>query len=352
MRYDIYNLSEALKTLKRVAAKKTTSTEMECVLVEDGKAWATDGIMTVSVALDMAAAEPLLLTPKACDIITSLNDKYADISVKDNAVTIKSARGKYKFAMGDTNAFPMPDSISEGTQARINAETLKTAMRSVAYAASTDNKSTKKEMTGIYFNGNGTNIDLVGCDGVRLAVSHIDCPAKINMVLPMDVAKLIMSLKVDKDTDFDITVNGRLAKFAASEFEIYTFLYTGQYFDYKKIINTRASASTLNVDGEELKGSLQRAIACWDSTLKVPLEMDMHDNTLELKMNTATINFDETIEAKSELDIRVGVNPKLILEALNNLDGETQILWSGAVNPIFVSDENTTALVLPVRLKN
>ena len=352
MRYDIYNLSEALKTLKRVAAKKTTSTEMECVLVEDGKAWATDGIMTVSVALDMAAAEPLLLTPKACDIITSLNDKYADISVKDNAVTIKSARGKYKFAMGDTNAFTMPDSISDGTQARINAETLKTAMRSVAYAASTDNKSTKKEMTGIYFNGNGTNIDLVGCDGVRLAVSHIDCPAKINMVLPMDVAKLIMSLKVDKDTDFDITVNGRLAKFAANEFEIYTLLYTGQYFDYKKIINTRASASALNVDGEELKGSLQRAIACWDSALKVPLEMDMHENTLELKMNTATINFDEAIEAKSELDIRIGVNPKLILEALNNLDGETQILWSGAVNPIFVSDESTTALVLPVRLKN
>ena len=352
MRYDIYNLSEALKTLKRVAAKKTSSTEMECVLVEDGKAWATDGIMTVSVALDMVAAEPLLLAPKACDIITSLNDNYADISVKDNAVTIKSARGKYKFAMGDTNAFTMPDSISEGTQARINAETLKTAMRSVAYAALTDSKSIKKEMTGIYFNGNGMSIDLVGCDGVRLAVSHIDCPAKINMVLPMDVAKLIMSLKVDKDTDFDITVNGRLAKFAANEFEIYTLLYTGQYFDYKKIINTRANASTLNVDGEELKGSLQRAIACWDSALKVPLEMDMHENTLELKMNTATINFDEAIEAKSELDIRVGVNPKLILEALNNLDGETQILWSGAVNPIFVSDENTTALVLPVRLKN
>ena len=352
MRYDIYNLSEALKTLKRVAAKKTTSTETECVLVEDGKAWATDGVMTVSVALDMVAYEPLLLTPKACDIITSLNDQYADISVKDNAVTIKSARGKYKFAMGDTNAFTMPDSISEGTQARINAETLKTAMRSVAYAALTDSKSTKKEMTGIYFNGNGTNIDLVGCDGVRLAVSHIDCPAKINMVLPMDVAKLIMSLKVDKDTDFDITVNGRLAKFAANEFEIYTLLYTGQYFDYKKIINTRASASALNVDDEELKGSLQRAIACWDSALKVPLEMDMHENPLELKMSTATINFDEAIEAKSELDIRVGVNPKLILEALNNLDGETQILWSGAVNPIFVSDENTTALVLPVRLKN
>lgn len=352
MRYDIYNLSEALKTLKRVAAKKTSSTEMECVLVEDGKAWATDGVMTVSVALGMVAAEPFLLTPKACDIITSLNDSYADISVKDNAVTIKSARGKYKFAMGDTNAFTMPDSISEGTQARINAETLKTAIRSVAYAALTDSKSTKKEMTGIYFNGNGMSIDLVGCDGVRLAVSNIDCPAKINMVLPMDVAKLIMSLKVDKDTDFDITVNGRLAKFAANEFEIYTLLYTGQYFDYKKIINTRASASALNVDSEELKGSLQRVIACWDSTLKVPLEMDMHDNTLELKMSTATINFDEAIEAKSELNIRVGVNPKLILEALNNLDGETQILWSGAVNPIFVSDENTTALVLPVRLKN
>ena len=352
MRYDIYNLSEALKTLKRVAAKKTSSTEMECVLVEDGKAWATDGVMTVSVALGMVAAEPFLLTPKACDIITSLNDSYADISVKDNAVTIKSARGKYKFAMGDTNAFTMPDSISEGTQARINAETLKTAIRSVAYAALTDSKSTKKEMTGIYFNGNGMSIDLVGCDGVRLAVSNIDCPAKINMVLPMDVAKLIMSLKVDKDTDFDITVNGRLAKFAANEFEIYTLLYTGQYFDYKKIINTRASASALNVDSEELKGSLQRVIACWDSTLKVPLEMDMHDNTLELKMSTATINFDEAIEAKSELNIRVGVNPKLILEALNNLDGETQILWSGAVNPIFVADENTTALVLPVRLKN
>ena len=352
MRYDIYNLSEALKTLKRVAAKKTSFTEMECVLVEDGKAWATDGIMTVSVALDMVAYEPLLLTPKACDIITSLNDQYADISVKDNAVTIKSARGKYKFAMGDTNAFTMPDTIPEGTQARINAETLKTAIRSVAYAALTDSKSTKKEMPGIYFNGNGTSIDLAGCDGVRLAVSHIDCPAKINMVLPMDVAKLIMSLKVDKDTDFDITVNGRLAKFAANEFEIYTLLYTGQYFDYKKIINTRASAFALNVDGEELKGSLQRAIACWDSALKVPLEMDMHDNTLELKMNTATINFDETIEAKSELNIRVGVNPKLILEALNNLDGETKILWSGAVNPIFVADENTTALVLPVRLKN
>ena len=352
MRYDIYNLSEALKTLKRVAAKETSSTEMECVLVEDGKAWATDGVMTVSVALGMVAAEPFLLTPKACDIITSLNDNYADISVKDNAVTIKSARGKYKFAMGDTNAFTMPDSISEGTKARINAETLKTAMRSVAYAALTDSKSTKKEMTGIYFNGNGMSIDLVGCDGIRLAVSNIDCPAKINMVLPMDVAKLIMSLKVDKDTDFDITVNGRLAKFAANEFEIYTLLYTGQYFDYKKIINTRASASALNVDGEELKGSLQRAIACWDSALKVPLEMDMHDNTLELKMNTETINFDEAIEAKSELNIRVGVNPKLILEALNNLDGETQILWSGAVNPIFVSDENTTALVLPVSLKN
>lgn len=352
MRYDIYNLSEALKTLKRVAAKKTASAEMECVLVKDGKAWATDGIMTVSVALDMVATEPLLLTPKACDIITSLNDRYADISVKDNAVTIKSARGKYKFAMGDTNAFTMPDSISEGTQARINAETLKTAMRSVAYAALTDNKSTKKEMTGIYFNGNGTNIDLVGCDGVRLAVSHVDCPAKVNMILPMDVAKLLMALKVDKDTDFEITVNGRLAKFAVGEFEIYTLLYTGQYLDYNKIISSGASATPLNVDVEELKSSLQRAIACWDITLKVPLEMDMHDSTLELKMSTATINFDETIEAKSELDIRIGVNPKLILEALNNLDGETQISWSGALNPIFVSDENTTALVLPVRLKS
>lgn len=351
MKYNIITLAEALKTLKKIPQGKSLNEEMNCVLIKDGKAWATNGVVTMSVNLGVETEQPILLTQKATDIIISLKEPYIDIEVKNKSVNIKSSKGKYKFAMGDVSSFVLPEKSNTDETISILAEDIKSAIKSVAYAVAP--KSNRKEMTGIYFNSKNGKLEVVGCDGVRLAISKMNCENSFSVIVPMETARLIMALKTENNDDMiSVTVSGKNALFSLGDTDIYTLLYAGNYLDYNKVINSVKEKYPVNIDCEELKDSLQRAIACWDSSLKVPLEIVMADKKVSLKMNTATINFDETLEADCKVDLRIGVNPRLMLEALNNVEGEAKIEWSTPVSPIYISDENTNALVLPVRLKD
>lgn len=350
MNYDIRKLSEALKILKRVAAQKNLNEEMGCVLIKEGKAWATNGIITMSIGLDTNSDEMLLLPPKAIDIITLLREDKADISVKKSSVIIKSKKGTHKFAMGDVNAFVLPNRINMETTIELNAEKVKNAFKSVAYAV--NEKSSRKEMTGIHLNGNGKTIDVVGCDGCRLALSKIESDKKFSVILPMDTVRLVMGIKTESEDDvLNISVGSGNALIAFENIKIYTLLYSGKYLDYNKTMSSSQNGHLLNADSVEMTEILQRAIACWDTALKVPLEMEFNNRKLYFKMNTSTIDFEETIDANCDTEIRLGVNPRFLLEAFNNLSADIKLEWINPISPIFISDETTTAVVLPVRLK-
>lgn len=342
-------LANKLKAIKS-AIPKPKESGVFGVLYDNGTLIADNYKMRIEAKLYVQQSltdDKFILPYKAIELIENLSSSTIDISYTDKQITVKSGNSITNFAALSLKDFPEQPKIDEENEISVDAEEFSRSISKVLYAA---------DGVGIYSGVllkdiPGIGIDLVGCDGSRLAKNHIPGNNyKINTVVPKECVKKVLQLGIRGN--WQIVQSKSRIVFKSEDYKIFTQLLSGSYIDYTKVLNIAGEGYSATVNRQQFAEIVKRVCLLTD---RQPLVIKKKDeNTMILSVNTSNIDFDEEIEYTGQLKdgLIVGFNALFMESAVHEFESETiTLIMETNATPCSIIEGDYHALVLPVRLK-
>ena len=245
--------------------------------------------------------------------------------------------------------------IEKAESITLSQFTLKELIRQTIFSIA-DNDSNKL-MTGELFDMNGDILKVVSLDGHRISIRKIELkesyePKKI--VVPgktlIEVSK-ILSGEADSEVRLYFTANHIVFEF--DDTVVVSRLIEGEYFRIDQMLSSDYDTK-VSVNKKEFLDCIDRATLLVREGDKKPIVIEIKDNSMELKIDSAMGSMNEEIDIEKDgKDILIGFNPKFLIDALKVIDDEVIHMYlMNPKAPCFIRDdeENYTYLILPVNI--
>lgn len=341
-------LTAKLNKIKGIVPKKTTMPVLQGILVKEGYLIANNLEMTVKAKLDGIEDECFIIPERAFDLINNLPDGEIEISVTANdTITIKADKIKNKYQTMDCTTFPVTAVQEDGNELTINSETLLESMKRVAYAVPAQNSNTV--MTCMCFQASGGQLNFVGLDGHVLAWDKVDYEGEFELLIPKNTVDKLKSLGLSGEVKIKHSKTG--AAFITDEFEVYTRLIDGEYFQYQRMF-TELPLHTV-VSRLDLLDAMTRAKMCTEE--RCPVRFELEGKSLNLSIRDSTTDYHETVDLQEEMtdELTIGFDARLVLETLKAFDCDNVgVSFGGPKMPMIVEAEDSDfkTIVLPVAI--
>lgn len=341
-------LTAKLNKIKGIVPKKTTMPVLQGILVKEGYLIANNLEMTVKAKLDGIEDECFIIPERAFDLINNLPDGEIEISVTANdTITIKADKIKNKYRTMDCTTFPVTAVQEDGNELTINSETLLESMKRVAYAVPAQNSNTV--MTCMCFQASGGQLNFVGLDGHVLAWDKVDYEGEFELLIPKNTVDKLKSLGLSGEVKIKHSKTG--AAFITDEFEVYTRLIDGEYFQYQRMF-TELPLHTV-VSRVDLLDAMTRAKMCTEE--RCPVRFELEGKSLNLSIRDSTTDYHETVDLQEEMtdELTIGFDARLVLETLKAFDCDNVgVSFGGPKMPMIVEAEDSDfkTIVLPVAI--
>lgn len=342
-------LAQKINKLKSVVPKKTNTPILQGILVKDGYLIANNGEMTVKAKLEGTESESLVIPMRAFDIINNLPDGEVQItSTGKNKIKIKTENIENTYQTMNVDEYPVIEvSDNDNKEVTINSEILLESIKRVAFAIPAQHS--KPIMKSLCLEAANGKLNFVGTDSHILAWDKIDYENSFKLLIPKNAVDKIMAIGITGDVS--IKYNSNSAMFMTEDYEIYTRLIEGEYFNYPKMFNVMPMYTVVN--RVDLLNAMIRANMCTDE--KIPVRFQIKGNLMDIEIKDSTTNYHETIFLQESLsnDLVIGFNAKLVIETLKAFNCENiAIQFAGPKYPMFIEAENSDlkALILPVAI--
>ena len=200
-------------------------------------------------------------------------------------------------------------------------------------------------------------LKVVSLDGHRISIRKMSLKKDYSdrkVVVPgktlSEVSK-ILSGEVDDQVSIYFTKNHILFEF--DQTMVVSRLIEGEYFRIDQMLSSDYETK-LKINKKEFLDCIDRATLLVREVDKKPIIINITDDDMELRIDSAMGSMNEEIDIEKEgKDIMIGFNPKFLIDALRVIDDETVTIY--LVNPkapCFIRDdeENYTYLILPVNI--
>ena len=192
-------------------------------------------------------------------------------------------------------------------------------------------------------------------DGHRISIRKIQmknsyAPKKV--VVPgktlNEVSKILPG---DADSDVTISFTEKHIVFEFDKTVVVSRLIEGEYFKIDQMLSSDYETK-VKVNKKEFLSCIDRATLLVKEGDKKPIIVNITDNGMELKINSALGSMNEEIDIQKQgKDLMIGFNPKFLIDALRVIDDEEVDLYM--VNPkapcfIKNAEESYIYLILPV----
>lgn len=342
-------LAQKINKLKSVVPKKTNTPILQGILVKDGYLIANNGEMTVKAKLEGTESESLIIPMRAFDIINNLPDGEVQItSTGKNKIKIKTENIENTYQTMDVDEYPVIEVSDNGNkEVTINSEILLESIKRVAFAIPAQHS--KPIMKSLCLEAANGKLNFVGTDSHILAWDKIDYENSFKLLIPKNAVDKIMAIGITGDVSIKYNLNS--AMFVTEDYEIYTRLIEGEYFNYPKMFNAMPMYTVVN--RMDLLNAMIRANMCTDE--KIPVRFQIRGNLMDIEIKDSTTNYHETIFLQESLtnDLVIGFNAKLVIETLKAFNCENiAIQFAGPKHPMFIEAEDSDfkALILPVAI--
>ena len=333
--------------LIRVDDKKVslTTTNLDMAVVDylsviDSK----NGVVTVPARL---IAEFVANLPKG---------ETVTLTAENETVTVKTDR--YNSVLNGTLAddFPELPGMDEGKTVKftLSVEDFKTGLSQVMVAASND--MARPALTGVYFNTTDDTLYVAATDGYRLAERKLveKVGVEVAAVVPAASLRAVLSLLDDNVEEVEILFDEAQVKFRLNEVEVTSKLVDGSFPDYRQLI---PKDSEIKVDlkrdelvrvtklaalfAREVGGSVVCSTKAEDGTFAIAsVANELGENNSEIKTEV-------------EVDGKVTLNSRFLLDALNVLEGKTvKVGFSNKLDPIVLKSEQDAGyihIIMPLK---
>lgn len=342
-------LAQKLNKIKNVVPKKTSHAVLQGVLVKDGYLIANNMEMTVKAKIEGAEGESFIIPERAFDLITNLPTGEVEIAVTaKDTITIKADKIKNKYKTLDADIFPVTAVQEDGNELTIDAEMFLESIKRVSYAIPT--QGANAAMTAMCMQAEEGQINFVGLDGHVLAWDRVDYDGEFKLLIPKNTVEKLKSIGLSGD--IQIKHNSTGAVFSTNDFEVYTRLIEGEYFQYKTLFKELPLHTVISRTA--LLDAMVRAKMCTEE--KSPVRFEMSGNTLSLSIKDKTTDYIEMVELQEEIskNLTIGFDARLVLETLKAFDCDNVGLsLEGPKMPMIVEAEDSDfrTIVLPVNLE-
>ena len=143
----------------------------------------------------------------------------------------------------------------------------------------------------------------------------------------------------------------RHALFEFDQTMVVSRLIEGEYYSIDKMLSNRYN-TRFTVNRKEFLSCIDRATLLVREEDKKPVIIMVHEDTMEMKINTVMGRMDEVMDiVKEGDDINIGFNPKFLIDALRAVDEDQVTMYMVSPKaPCFIRDEEGMYcyLILPV----
>ena len=325
------NLLKSVNISLKAVPSKTTMPILECILIDATtnqiKFTTNDMELGIETIVDGTIEEKGIIALDAkifYEIIRRLPDNTVTIKTDEKlTATITCEKAKFTIPGKSGEDFAYLPLIEKEESLTISQFTLKEMIRQTIFSIASN--ETNKLMTGELFEIKNNYLKIVSLDGHRIAIRR-------------------MELKKDY-ADRKVVVPGKTLN------EIR--LIDGEYFRIDQMLSSDYETK-IKINKKEFLDCIDRATLLVREGEKKPIIIEITDNSMELRIDSAMGSMNENIDIDKEgKDILIGFNPRFLIDALKVIDDETiSIYLVNPKAPCFIRDdeENYTYLILPVNI--
>jgi len=287
------------------------------------------------------------------DLVSSLPSGKIELEAKEQCLSVIS--GGYNATLpgvGKEEFPPVPEKKKKGT--RVDAKEFFSAVRSVIYAAATDEG--RPLLTGIKIKKTGDETLFVATDGYRLSLKRTAIPfgGDIDKVIPARALSHVLQAGEGEDFEFGETEDGQIGFFSKDN-EVYTRAIEGDYPAFERIIPKTNTTSVILEKEVLVKAVKTAAIFAKDSANIVRFRFEQ--NSMTISANTPQVG-----ESKIEVDVEmdgdggdIAFNSRFLVDFLSNAEGDKLVFeMTGSLNPgVFKikDDDSFLHIIMPVRVQ-
>lgn len=355
------NLLKSVNIVMKAVPSKTTMPILECILIDAStdsiKFITNDMELGIETIVEGEVLEKGIIALDAkifSEIIRKLPDNDVKIETDNNMQAfISCEKARFNISGKSGEDFSYLPYVEKEESIVISQFSLKEIIRQTIFSIAANENN--KMMTGELFEINENILKVVSLDGHRISIRKIelkDIYSNKKVVVPgktlIEVSK-ILSGETEDHVSIFFTDNHIVFEFDNTT--VVSRLIEGEYFRIDQMLSSDYETK-VEINRKELLNCIDRATLLVKEGDKRPIIITIEDGTMDFKINSAAGSMDEQIDiVKEGKDIKIGFNPKFLIDALRVIDDETVSLY--LVNPkapCFIRDENQNYiyLILPV----
>ncbi|MEG0805988.1 MAG: DNA polymerase III subunit beta [Lachnospiraceae bacterium] len=355
------NLLYGVNIVSKAVPTRTSMAILDCILIDAStneiKLTANDMELGIETKIEGEIIEKGIIALDAkifSEIVRKLPDNDVVIETSSDLKTsITCEKAKFAIIGKSGEDFSYLPEIEKNDSITISQFSLKELVRQTIFSiADNDNN---KIMTGELFEINEHSLKVVSLDGHRISIRNMELKENYQekkVVVPgktlQEIIKIIPG-GVEDNVVIYFSKNHIMFEFGSTT--VVSRLIEGEYFKIEQMLSSDYETK-IRINKKELLNCIDRATLLVKEGDKKPIIMNIHDETMELKINSFIGSMNEDIDIKKDgKDILIGFNPKFFIDALRVIDDEEITLYMvNAKAPCFIKGENDKYiyLILPV----
>ncbi|MBE7035450.1 MAG: DNA polymerase III subunit beta [Ruminococcaceae bacterium] len=358
------NLLQAVSIAERAVASKSTMNILEGLFIEakeneirflgNNLELCIDCSITGNVEKKGSCVVKANLFSDAIKKLPASNQEVFVEVNENNVIFITCGNAKFNFSTAPADEFPRPQEINALDEMVLEESLLKNMIRQTVYAISQND--TKPYLTGILFDMKNGLLNVVGCDGYRLAIRReaLTHEKDLQFIMQGKTARELLSLLGDSDYKVTVKVSDKQAQLYLKNCVVTTRLIDGDYLNYETVAKHENTLFVVT-ETKEILDSVDRASLIASEAIKAHVLLHIEDGQVNINCETILGQVKDKFEVDMQGEpIEIAFNPRYLLEAFKNTEcKEIKMSFSTALNPVIiqpVSGNSFQYIVLPVRL--
>lgn len=354
-------LMKSLGIVLRAVPARTTMNILYCILIDATvdtiRFTANDMEIAIETVVEGTIEERGLICLDAkmfSEIVRKMPEEDITIEVGSDFRTTISCENSVFHIMGkDTTEFSPLPAIDRQNPVVLNQFQLREMIRQTIFSISINDAN--RIMTGEFMQIRENEIRLVGLDGHRIAIRRLILDKVYEnreVILPgktMNEIGKILTGETEDEVKLYFTKNQVL--FELDSTLVVTRLIEGVYFRVDQMLSNDYETK-VTVRKSELTSAVDRAMLFTSEADKRPLVLTVGSDSMNLRISSQEGSMSDDVGITMEgKELKIGFNPKFILDALRVIDDEDiQIFFLNSKAPCFIRDEAQSYIymVLPV----
>ena len=358
------DLSDAVLKVVKACSSKTTVPVLECIKISaknDGITLsATDGEISIikTIKAEVYEEGEVCVPGKYfTDFIKKLEGVQITLSSEGKKMDIVYADSQTSMQVLSADDFPKIDLDIKENSFTLKTKDLKKFINSTSFCCATDDS--RPILKGCQFVIEGEDICVTSLDGFRLATISgkvVSATGNMEIVCPARTLNEIEKMLPDDDKDIEIFIQKGIILVASEDTVLTSRLYGGDFIKKENIIPKKFITEVV-IEKEKLKASIERAAILVRGDKNSLIIFDISGDKIEISSASEIGNVQEPVKAEVEgKDIRIAMNSKFIIDAVNALDEEKIVLsFNNQIQPFTcqnAQNKDKLYLILPVRTSN